>query len=295
MSEASVDVMVTSFNEADHIREVVANARQIGRVFVLDSQSTDGTQELARQAGAVVVEHAFEGYARQKNWGLENLPFTGEWVFIIDADERLTPGLVREIKTRAADAASADGYFVNRLMIFMGRPIRHGGLYPSWNLRFFRRGRCRYEDRSVHEHMLCDGPTDYLRQEMLHIRHETISQYIAKHIHYANLESDEWVKLRLGRGSAASPQALFRHSLRYRQWLRRRVWPVLPGRPLWRFIYMYLLRMGFLDGRAGWDLALLMASYEYMISLLYRDKLVAARARLRQAEGATLAASEPQR
>ena len=272
MSRARIDVIIPTLNEADHMVEVVANAAQIGEVFVLDSRSMDNTQDLARSAGATVVEHEFAGYASQKNWGLDNLPLRGDWVFILDADERLTPALRDELLALARSADSADGYFVNRLMIFMGQAIRHGGLYPSWHLRFFRRGRARYEDRKVHEHMVCDGATDYLSCPMLHVRRETMTQYIAKHIRYADLESEEWVRRRRGDGGGAKPHRLFRSALGHRQWLRRSIWPRLPWRPLWRFVYMYVVRLGFLDGRAGWSLAWLMASYEYMIGLLDKQK-----------------------
>lgn len=268
-----IEVLIPTLNEAVHIEDAVKSGLQLGPVFVLDSISTDGTQEIARKAGATVVEHAWEGYARQKNWGLDNLPFQGEWVFILDADERITPALRDEILRVVNSNPKEDGFFVNRVVLFMGRPIRHGGLYPSWNLRFFRRDKCRYEDRTVHEHMVCEGETAYLKHEMLHIRSETIFEYIKKHIHYAELESDEWVKQRLGQGGGASTDSLFRDVLRYRQWLRRRVWPRLPFRPLIRFLYMYFVRLGILDGRPGFHLAMLMASYEYIISLLYRDKL----------------------
>jgi glycosyltransferase involved in cell wall biosynthesis len=268
-----IEVMIPTFNEASHISEAVKNALQIGPVLVLDSFSTDGTQQLAREAGATVIEHPFENYSRQKNWGLDNLPFQGDWVFILDADERITPPLREELLRVVRTPGSAAGYYVNRVVIFMGRQIRHGGLFPSWNLRFFKRGACRYEDRSVHEHMLCNGPTDYLKHLMLHIRRESISQYIAKHIRYADMESGEWLKYTLGRGGGASPGRLFSKSLRYRQWIKREIWPRLPFKPLIRFVYMYFAKLGFLDGRAGWHLACLMASYEYMIGLLYRDKL----------------------
>jgi glycosyltransferase involved in cell wall biosynthesis len=268
-----IDVLIVAGNEAGNIAEAVASARQVGQVFVVDSCSTDGTQELARQAGATVVEHPFEGYARQKNWALDNLPWTGRWTLILDADERIPAALRDELLRRAEADPPIDGYLVNRLTVFMGRPIRHGGLYPSWNLRFFRRGCCRYEDRSVHEHMVASGPTGYLRQQLLHLRREPISQYLLKHIRYADLESDEWVKRLQGRSGEARAEALFPSRLRYRQWLRRSVWPRLPWRPLWRFVYMYIVRLGFLDGAAGWHLALLMANYEYMIRLLTLEKL----------------------
>lgn len=273
MSDGRIEILIPTLNEAAVIRDTVENASKVGPVFVLDSLSTDGTQEIARAAGATVVEHAFEGYARQKNWGLDNLPFRGEWVFILDADERITPVLREELERVIDDPRAADGYFVNRVVIFMGRAIRHGGLYPSWNLRFFRRGRCRYEDRSVHEHMVCDGPTEYLRNEMLHIRSESIHEWIRKHIRYADLESDEWVKLRFGQEAGVSAERLFSKTLKYRQYLRREIWPRTPLKPILRFMYMYLLRLGFLDRRAGLHMATMMMAYEYMIELLYRDKL----------------------
>ena len=268
-----VEVMIPTLNEAQHIREAVENARKLGPVFVLDSFSTDGTQQIAREAGATVVEHKFENYSRQKNWGLENLPFTGKWLFILDADERVTPDLQREIHSAALRKDGIVGCYVNRIVIFMGKEIRHGGLFPSWNLRLFRRGSCRYEDRSVHEHMLADGPTDYLDHLMLHIRRESITQYIAKHIRYADMESDEWLKARMGQGGGAKAEHLFRDTLRWRQWLRRSVWPSLPFKPSIRLFYMYIFRLGFLDGAPGWHLACLMANYEYMIALLYKDKI----------------------
>lgn len=268
-----IEVLIPTLNEAAVIHDTVRNALAVGPVFVLDSCSTDGTQEIAKAAGATVVEHRFEGYAKQKNWGLENLPWQGKWVFILDADERITPKLRTELIAAINSQDPADGYFVNRVVLFMASAIRHGGLYPSWNLRFFKRGRCRYEDRSVHEHMVCDGPTRYLREEMLHIRGESVHEWIRKHIRYADLESDEWVKLRFGQEAGASAEKLFTKTLKYRQYLRREVWPRTPFKPLLRFLYMYFVRLGFLDGAGGRHMALMMAVYEYMIELLYRDKL----------------------
>ena len=270
-----VAVMIPTLNEADHIREVVANALSVGPVMVLDSGSTDGTQEMAREAGATVIVHPFVNYAVQKNWGLDNLPFNADWIFILDADERITPALRAEVHRLLRGTPASSGYFVNRLPMFMGQPTRHGGMYPSWNLRLLRRGECRYENRPVHEHMLCKGPTAYLKGEMLHIRREDLTRYIAKHIRYADMESSEWVKMRLGESESAPPLMLFPGALGWRQWIRRRVLPRLPGSPIWRVIFMYILRLGFLDGKAGRRLAGLMACYEYMIVLLYNEKRMA--------------------
>lgn len=269
----AIEVLIPTLNESAVIGETVANALKVGPVFVLDSCSKDGTQEIARAAGAHVVEQKFLGYARQKNWGLDNLPWKGEWVFILDADERITPALRNDLYSVIADPNCADGYYINRVVLFMGRAIRHGGLYPSWNLRFFKRGKCRYEDRSVHEHMVCDGPTRYLHEEMLHIRGESVHEWVRKHIRYADLESDEWVKLRYGQEAGASAERLFTRTMKYRQYLRREVWPRTPFKPLLRFAYMYFLRLGILDGAPGLHMAMMMTAYEYMIELLYRDKL----------------------
>ncbi len=276
-SGPKIDIIIPTRDEARNITLAVRSAKTLGRVLVLDSGSTDDTQHLARDAGAEVFENPFVSYAKQKNWGLDNLPLTGEWVYFLDADELITAKLRDEIALLVDKPGHATGYYINRKLFLFGRPIRFGGLYPSWNLRLFRRGKARYEDRSVHEHMICEGPTAYLKQTMLHIRLDTVQRYIKKHVHYANLESDEWVRHRFGVGGGAKADRLFRDTLRVRQWLRRNAWPRMPFRPMLRFLYMYILRLGILDGRVGLHLAILTSQYEYMIGLLYREKVSAIR------------------
>lgn len=278
ISAPSVEVLIPTLNEARHISDAVENASKLGPVFVIDSFSSDGTQDLARRAGATVVERRFDNYAAQKNWALDHLAFQGQWVFILDADERIPASLRDEVLNRVVTTGDVDAFYVNRLLLFMGRAVRHGGLYPAWNMRLFRRGKVRYEERAVHEHMICPGRAGYLHHEMLHIRDESIAEYLEKHIRYANLESEEWLNRRLARTPVVPAGALFTNRLRYRQWLRRAVWPRLPLRPLWRFVFMYGIRLGFLDGAAGWHLAWLMVCYEYMITLLYQEKLAHLRA-----------------
>jgi hypothetical protein len=119
--------------------------------------------------------------------------------------------------------------------------------------------------------MIADGPTRYLKDLMLHIRDETMTDFISKHIRYADMESDEWLRdlVRRRRGVRAER---FEGAMRLRQYLRREVWPRVPLKPLIRFVYMYFVRLGILDGRAGWQLAVLMSNYEYMIELLFKEK-----------------------
>lgn len=272
-----IDVMIPTLNEGDHIVDCIRSARLLGDAYVLDSMSVDATQQLARDEGAVVVEHRFENYSKQKNWGLDNLPFKGDWIFILDADERITPDLRRRIYQMIRKHPKIEGYYINRELLFMGHRVRHGGLFPAWNLRLFKRGRARYEERSVHEHMVCQGPTEYCPGAMLHVRRESMLAFLQKHIRYADMESDEWVANRLGKSKNAPVNSLFRDHLWLRQLIRRKVWPITPWRPFWRLIYMYFVRLGFLDGAGGWQLARLMSTYEYMITLFYRDKLLRSR------------------
>src|SRR5689334_20759889 len=184
-----VDFMIPTFNERQNLPHALASVMGwANRVFILDSGSTDGTQEYARSMGAEVIEHPREGYARQKNWGLDNLPFESPWVFILDADESITPQLRDEIAAicskppREVDEA---GFYVNRYLVFMGKRIRHCGYFPSWNLRLFKRGAARYEERPVHEHMIVQGREGYLHGLMAHEDHRGLEYYVAKHNRYS--------------------------------------------------------------------------------------------------------------
>ena len=160
-----------------------------------------------RGAGATVVQSPTRDFSGLKNWALDHLPLSAEWVLHMDADERLTPALVAEIRGAARGASRADAYHVRRRIVFMGRAIRHGGLYPAAALRLFRRGRARYDGRAVHERLMCPGQTGALSAPMLHLRRGPISRYVERMIHYADLESDEWVAREAARIRGGSRRA----------------------------------------------------------------------------------------
>lgn len=265
----NIQVFIPAFNEEINLpytlRSVVGWA---DKVFVVDSESTDRTREIAREMGAEVVVQKWLGYARQKNWALDNLPLDSDWIFILDADEALTPELreeLAEIARRPAESVPEAGFYVNRLTYFMGSPIRHAGFFPSYNLRFFKRGRARYEQRDVHEHMVVDGPTGRLKHHMLHEDRRGLEHFIAKHNRYSTLEARELIREQARpRGELA--QRLER-GIAVRRWLKRNILPRLPLSGLWRFIYMYFFRLGFLDGAAGLRFCLLLSTYDFFISL----------------------------
>lgn len=239
-------------------------------VHVVDSGSTDATCEIARSWGANVVHQPWLGYAKQKNWALENLPLKSDWVFILDADEVILPDLRGELVRIAAkplDATPEAGFYINRYFIFLGKRIRHCGYYPSWNLRFFKRGRARYEEREVHEHMVANGPLSYLKGHMEHNDRRGLEVYMAKHNKYSTLEAREIVKVMRGQGQAALKPSLFGNALERRRWIKEVLYPKLPAKWLFRFLYMYVVRLGFLDGVAGFRFSLFISAYEMLIGL----------------------------
>ncbi|MHC4427132.1 MAG: glycosyltransferase [Planctomycetota bacterium] len=270
---ALVDVMVIAFNEALNLPYCLkALSGWSNRIFVVDSGSTDGTQEIAKRFGAEVVHHDWPGYAQQKNWGLDNLPFEADWILLVDADEVITPRLSRrllEIAAQPPEEVRENGFYINRLTFFLGRPIRHCGYFPNWNLRFFKRGRARYEERDVHEHMVIENPVGYLTDPMLHDDRRGLEHYIAKHNRYSTLEARElYAQLT---GQAQTSTANITRQSKYRRLLKRYVTPNLPFPGYWRFFYMYFYRLGILDGPAGLLFCRFIASYTGTVALKLKE------------------------
>ena len=271
----SIAVMIPTKNEETNLPFALASVQDwAAEVFVLDSGSTDRTEEIARAAGAHFHFHPWEGYARQKNWGLDNLGITQPWVFILDADEVITPELRDELlRVAREDKATEDGFYVNRYFIFLGQRIRHCGYYPSWNLRFFRRGKARYEERDVHEHMIVDGGTGgagsvgYLRHNMEHNDRRGLEHYIAKHNHYSTLEARELFRIEQSAAHGTMKYSPFGGPIERRRWVKHKVWPKLPAKWFFRWLYMYVLKLGVLDGVVGWHFCMFLAGYEHQITL----------------------------
>lgn len=254
------------------------------RVHLVDSGSTDHTLDIARDfadryPGKLnIVCQPWLGYARQKNWALDTLPIQSDWIFIVDADERILPELRDELLAIAAkdpETVPEAGFYINRYFIFLGRRIRHCGFYPSWNLRFFKKGKARYEQRDVHEHMVVDGPEGFLKGHMEHNDRRGLEAYMAKHNVYSTLEAREIHRVMSGAAHADMLDArLFGNDLQRRRWIKHHLYPRLPARWLFRFLWMYLWRRGFLDGLTGLRFCLFMAAYEMLIGLKLAELLI---------------------
>jgi glycosyltransferase involved in cell wall biosynthesis len=261
-----VSVLIPTFNEARNILGCLQSVSWADEIVVVDSCSTDATPALASRFGARVVDFQWNGRSpKKKNWALENIAWRNEWVLVVDADERITTPLAYEIES-VVTCSSLRGYYLNRRFMFMGRWIRHCGYYPSWNLRLFRHANGRYEhlvdhdtqsgDNEVHEHVILDGATGFLRHDMLHLAYPDIFTWVEKHNRYSNWEAhvEAFGTRRLRHGQAAvSRKRPLRESSRQ-----------LPFRPALRFAYHYFLRCGFLDGYEGYVLCRLLGMYEML-------------------------------
>ena len=262
-----VSVIVPIKNEAQNLPRCLASVAWADEIFVVDSQSTDGSQRIAEELGARVVQFEFNGtWPKKKNWALENLPFRNEWVFILDADEVLPPEAEAEFRAAIANAGATVGFWINRRFMFMGRWLRHA-YYPNWNLRLFRHSFGRYEkltdvatasgDNEVHEHVVVQGPTGRLRCEMDHYAFPSVEVFVEKHNRYSNWEARVAVAARHAPSELQSTRVAQRRRLKQ---LSQR----LPFRPLLRFLYVYFWQKGFLDGREGYYFARLHGFYEFL-------------------------------
>jgi len=235
----TLSVCIITRNEEAHIRACLESVAWADERIVVDSGSTDRTVEIAREMGARIVTHPFEGFVEQKNFALDQA--TCDWVLSIDADERVSPGLGEEIRAAVAADGSEVAYSMPRKSWYLGQWILHGGWYPDRKLRLTRRGRSRWSGRNPHDHLYADGPTGELRGDLVHYTYRDISDHLRKIDNYTTLGARD----AHARGVGFPLLRMLFH----------------PG---FRFLRMYLLKGGFLDGQAGFVLACLSGYYVFL-------------------------------
>ena len=249
----SLAVVILTLNEEKNLPRLLDSLTTLGaRIFVMDSGSTDSTVEIAEAAGAVVWRHPFDNYAAQRNRAQSLLPDDADWILHLDADERLTPELAEEIKSvLEKQNLTEDGFMLKQRTEFMGRWIRHGGHYPAFHLRLFRKELGKCEDRLYDQHFLVSGRVGTLRNDYIDAVAADIRSWSIRHVRWAELEAEEILS-----PSSTIDQVkprVFGSPIQRRRWLRVRVLyrsPLLI-RAFAYFFYRYFLRLGFLDGREG--------------------------------------------
>jgi glycosyltransferase involved in cell wall biosynthesis len=227
----TLSVVIVTLNEAANLPRMLASVRFAQEIVIVDSGSTDATVEIAEKAGARLFEEPWKGFARQKNSAIAHA--TGDWVLSLDADEEVSPQLAREIEALLAGGPAFGAYRIPRLNHFLGRPLRHGGYWPDPKLRLFRRGMAQFEDRPVHETMQASCAIGELKGWLIHHCYPTLDEYIEHMNRYSSASAE--MLTASGRTSRSLPAFL---------------WNALLN-PAATFVYNYIFRFGFLDGREG--------------------------------------------
>jgi glycosyltransferase involved in cell wall biosynthesis len=278
-----ISVVVMTKNEERNVAACLDSLQRFDEVFVVDSDSTDRTRALAEARGATVVDFKWDGgYPKKKQWCLERLPFSHNWVLYVDADERVTPELADEIERTLAGKPSHDGFFVGLDYVFLGRLLRHG--HRVFKLVLLDRRRARFLDYpdldaanmwevEGHYQPAVDGSTAVLRGRIVHEDHDTLFDWFSRHNRYSDWEAVLRAKGALASDREAQPGG--RRTL-------KKAFARMPFKGLVSFFYAYVFRLGFLDGRAGFQFAVAKAFYYWQVDLKLRE--------LRSAEAQTSAA-----
>ncbi len=240
-----ISVLIPTYNEAENLKALLPLLSWADEIVIVDSLSNDQTSSVAASFAAKFLQRKYDGPAFQKNWAIEYC--ANDWVLIFDADERPTAELCEEIKNLFENGKpTLDAYRIKRRNFFMGKEIRYSGWQNDWVTRLIRKDNCRYKETMVHEEIVCEGKVGRLKSPMLHFTYRDIAHFKAKIERYAKWSAMDYDN-RTGKIG-------FFH---------------LYLKPAFRFFKHYILKMGFLDGAAGYSISKLMASgvrkrYQYL-------------------------------
>ena len=238
-----VSVVIVTKDEEKNIEDALKSVAGADEIIIVDAFSTDRTLEICRAYTDKIFQHEWKGFAAQKQLAVDYA--TGPWVFLLDADERVTPELKKEIAEKVSPSFQAlhdsYGFYMPRKNFFLGRWIRHSGWWPDYTLRLFRKDKAALENREVHEKVVTDGPTAYLQNPLEHYTYRTIADFLRKTENYSTLAAREIRKTSGGPGIFS-----------------------VAAKPAVTFIKMFFFRLGFLDGAYGLLLALLYSYYTFL-------------------------------
>jgi glycosyltransferase involved in cell wall biosynthesis len=262
---SGVSVLILTLNEESNISECIESCAWSDDIVVFDSMSEDATGNIARNKGARVIQRRFDNYAAQRNAALTTVPYKHSWVLMVDADERVPADLAAEVQSAVANAADRVAlYRMRRKDHFLGKWLRRSSGYPSWFGRLVRLGRVRVE-REVNEEYIADGRVEYLKAHLHHFPfNRGIADWFERHNRYSTMEAA--AKLGLHRERIVLGALLRGDPIDRRRTLKQLLYYV-PFRPQIVFVYLYIFRLGILDGRAGFHFSRMRAAYEMLIDL----------------------------
>jgi glycosyltransferase involved in cell wall biosynthesis len=264
-----ISVLVLTKNEEQDLPGCLASVAWSDDVHVLDSKSTDRTVAIAREHGAQVTERAFDNWAAHQNWALANVPFRHPWVFYIDADERVTPELREAMRAAVGACGEAVAFQVERRDFLMSTWLRHVQV-SAFYMRLFRPEKMHYE-RLVNPVSIPSGPVGRLSGYLDHFPFSKgIGHWIQRHNSYSTFEALQIITDG-GAADASVRAAFFEKDFHRRRYHQKALFYRMPGRPFAKFLLLYLVKRGFLDGRAGLTYSVLQSIYEYFIVLKTRE------------------------
>jgi glycosyltransferase involved in cell wall biosynthesis len=237
----TISVAIITFNEENNIRRTLDSVKWADEIVVVDSGSTDRTLEICREYTGNVIHQDWQGFSVQKNFALDRT--TGDWVLSLDADEPIEPGLAEEIRRIISSSSAHDGYSIPRKTYFLGKQIRHGGWYPDYNLRLFQKGKGRFEERAVHEAIKVKGTVGRTNHAIQHYAYPDLASYLSSINKYSSLA----VAVMTEQGISGFKTG----------------WVNIVLRPIGTFLFKYVLRRGFLDGKHGLVLNLFHSWYVF--------------------------------
>lgn len=279
-------IVILTYNSESSIGETLASLGALSDdIHIVDSFSTDRTIEIVQNYGASIVTHAFENYGAQRNWAIESLPLKYDWQLHLDADERLTPELLKEI-TNLKDETGVAGFYLPRVLHFLGHPIRHGGLCPTWHLRLFRSSIGKCEARKYDQHFyVTTGQTQKLCGYMIDDLKMSLSEWTVRH----NRWSDAEVAEQTGELTTNRIAGKFSGNPVERKRFLRETYDACPlfVRSFVLFFYRYIIRLGFLDGRVGFVFYVLQTFwFHFLIDSKMLERRLAQKLTLQRNSGA---------
>ena len=266
-------IYILTYNEEVDIASCIESAMLSDDIIVIDSYSTDRTVEIAKEYPVRTVQHEFESHGKQRTWMLKNVETKYDWVYLLEADERMTPALFQEC-SEVINQGMAVGYYVAERVIFMGSWIRRSTQYPRYQLRLLKKGKVWYGDYGHTEREIKNDSDSFsfLKETYPHFTcSKGLSRWIEKHNRYSTDEAWETLH-QLSKGSVQWGALMDVSSEVARRRALKDLSLRLPFRPMLRWLYMYFILGGILDGKAGFAWCTLQAFYEYLI-LLKVDEL----------------------